>query len=82
MLRLLEPYWWSGNLCGTVHCMKALEFKGTQDDSLLITQREWIAERQLIDGSWTDSLSQQSVGPFDCSCVEWTYVEANRAFQS
>ncbi len=60
-----NPYWWSGKLYGTVHCMKALNAKGTQnDDSLLDNAQEWIAERQLADGSWSDSLSQQSGWPF------------------
>ena len=56
-----NPYWWSGKLYGTIHCMKALNSNGTQDDNgLLDNAQEWIAERQLADGSWSDSFSQES----------------------
>lgn len=60
-----NPYWWSGKLYGTVHCMKALKSGGTLDDfGLLDVAQEWIAERQLADGSWSDSLGQESGWPF------------------
>ena len=55
-----NPYWWSGKLYATVHCMKALNSKGKEDDvDLLNNAQKWIIGTQLSDGSWNDSLSQQ-----------------------
>ena len=56
-----NPYWWSGNLYGTVHCLRALKARESLDDyGLFANAQEWIAERQLADGSWSDSVSQES----------------------
>ena len=56
-----NSYWWTGKLYATAHCIKALSKRGEQDDINPISKgQKWIAQTQLLDGSWADSSGQES----------------------
>jgi squalene cyclase len=48
-----NPYWWNDALYSTLHCMWALK-AGDRGDKVFWKAYDWIAETQLVDGSWND----------------------------
>ena len=60
-----NPYWWSGKLYATLHCMQALKQKGdAKDEQSLSKAQHWITSTQLTDGGWSDALNQEQSWPF------------------
>jgi squalene-hopene/tetraprenyl-beta-curcumene cyclase len=59
-----NPYWWSGKLYATVNCMEALKAADDNHANILFAAQNWIAKKQLADGSWSDSSQPVGGWPF------------------
>ena len=53
-----NPYWWSEKLYSTVNCMEVLKSLDKENVEFLTKAHNWIANRQLNDGGWSNSTKE------------------------